>query len=72
MSERSRPSLAEIKGWESDRVTQYLFKLLQHKFPNYKSLLPILSSEQAYRLNHRVGTQDVLEAIAKFCEDGEI
>jgi len=69
---KEHPSLAEIRNWQHDRITQFLLKELMHKFPHYKDLLPILSLEHAYKVNHRVGAQEVLEAIARFCEHGEV
>lgn len=67
-----RPSLAEIKNWQSDRITVFLLRHLIHKFPAYDGLLPVKSQEELSVLNYRAGSYKVLEAIEKFCTDGEV
>lgn len=67
-----RPSLAEIRNWQHDRITVFLLKNLIHKFPHYDSLIPIKSQDQLAEVNFRAGSYRVLEAIEKFCTDGEV
>lgn len=67
-----RPSLGQLKAWQQDEISQWVFKQLRHHFPDYRDLLPVKQMEQSLMVNYRKGCNDVLEAIDRLIESGEI
>lgn len=72
VEKNGKPSLAELKAWAHDSTTIWIIRQLRQRFPDYRELLPARSQEAIYLLNYRVGSNAVLETLAKIIENGDI
>lgn len=66
------PSMGQLREWATQDVTKWILKSLSQRFPDYRQELPIRSADHAYKVNYRVGNSEVLEAIARLIEHGEL
>lgn len=71
-SREAMPSIGQLREWASNDVTKWVLKSLAQRFPDYRQELPIKSADHAYRVNYRIGNSEVMEAIARLIEHGEI
>lgn len=67
-----RPSMGQLREWAAQDVTKWLLKSLWQRFPDYRQELPIRSADHAYKVNYRAGNSEVLDAIARLIEHGEL
>lgn len=68
----SQPTIGQLKAWECDEITQWIFKKLNSHFPDYRQSLPLRLENDGLILNYQVGSRAVLEAIERLIEHGEI
>lgn len=67
-----QPSLGQIREWAAQDVTKYVLKVLNQHFPDYRQDMPIRSADHAYLVNYRAGNREVIEALARLIENGEV
>lgn len=71
MDKKGQPSAAQLRAWRMDEVSQWVFKQMHHRHPDYRQSLPLHTQEQSLRLNYQVGCRTVMEDLEKLAEKGE-
>lgn len=66
-----RPSHAQLRAWRTDEVSQWVFKQMHNRHPDYRQSLPLRTTEQSLQFNYLVGCRTVMEDLEKLADKGE-
>lgn len=71
MNKNPRPSVPQLRAWQADEITMWIFKQVNNRYPKPTGPFPLITPEQVHRFNHQIGSREVVEYIDKICRSGD-